>query len=99
MFLINVSPICQTLKHIYPLFIVRFVFIRIIGIVLVIVVAPSGNGQNTHERNAEKASCEEAGNKTYHIVIPFKSRSLANDLVAGFSHSCTGDKREHIFSF
>ena len=98
MFLINVSPICQTLKHIYPLFIVRFVFIRIIGIVLVIV-APSGNGQNTHERNAEKASCEEACYKTYHIVIPFKSRSLANDLVTGFSHFCAGDQREQIFSF
>ena len=98
MFLINVSPICQTLKHIYPLFIVRFVFIRIIGIVLVIVTPPGG-GKNTHENNAEKASCEEACYKNYHIVIPFKSRSLANHLVAGFSHSRAGDKREHIFSF
>ena len=34
MFLINVSPICQTLKHIYPLFIVRCVFLQIIGDVL-----------------------------------------------------------------
>ena len=98
MFLINVSPICQTLKHIYPLFIVRFVFIRIIGIVLVIVTPPGG-GKNTHENNAEKASCKEACYKTYHIVIPFKSRSLANDLVTGFSHFCASDKREHIFSF
>lgn len=63
------------------------------------LVTPSGSGKNTHENNAEKASCEEACYKTYHIVIPFKSRPLANDLVAGFSHSRAGDKREQIFSF
>ena len=99
MFLINVSPICQTLKHIYPLFIVRCVFLQIIGDVLLTVVTPPGGGKNTHENNAEKASCEEAGNKTYHIVIPFVSRSLADDLAAGFPHSCAGDQREQIFSF
>ena len=63
------------------------------------LVTPPGGGKNTHENNAEKASCKEACYKTYHIVIPFKSRSLANDLVTGFSHFCASDKREHIFSF
>ena len=90
---------CERKEILYPLFIVRFVFLQIIGDVLLTVVAPSGCGKNTHENNAEKASCKEACYKTYHIVIPFVSRSLANDLVAGFSHSCAGDQREQIFSF
>ena len=99
MVLINVSPSCQTMKDIYRLFTVSLVFLQIIGNVLLNFVAPSGGGQNTHENNAEKASCEEACNKTYHIVIPFMSRSLANDLVARFSHSRASNQREQIFSF
>lgn len=67
--------------------------------IIIVMIGLPGNGQYAHYHHADKAADKYAANKSYHNIIPFKSRSLTDDLVASLSHSRAGDQGEQIFSF